>query len=507
MPGHAYTVIAAHRIERGKHKGARLLKMRNPWGNFEWDGAWGDNSPEMNDPEVRDELEVELAADDGTFWMSFDDFLSHFVAISVCFPHVPGTGVNRPPAVWPDSIPAPHHADRGVATAGTVVRRKACFAPATGADGKPSGLQAEQWFTLRVDAPAGGSEDERVTCMIGLHQIDERVPSAPHYIDCGLAVLEDVGGDLIPVSSVIGLSHEPEQERPCSVGAAVVRDQLLVAQLLPGEYVVVPTTSGREPCAPHDAPPDAPPTQLLDESWDGLVPAARHALEHACFTLDVDMDGVLGADDLSHPAAAPFVAAASIDVSEDGSGVGRVKLAAYGGFIAPSALRRALAEAWGSERAPYDSLLRAVGYDGALRPSAVRHPFVLSVHSTGQAAISPRPFEPAQHEQLQCEIIKANGKKLVVGKVEVFTLHSSGGVSFCACNTDRERSAELTVDCTGSTNVRSSTGELAATVKLAAQGPSRLALILMPLDRFEAWGYSFKVSCYFAKVRPVKAAA
>jgi hypothetical protein len=40
IPGHAYSVIAAK--EANGHK---LLNIRNPWGRFEWDGDWGDESP------------------------------------------------------------------------------------------------------------------------------------------------------------------------------------------------------------------------------------------------------------------------------------------------------------------------------------------------------------------------------------------------------------------------------------------------------------------------------
>ncbi len=32
---------------------------------------------------------TQAAANDGTFWMSFDDFKQHFVSISVCMAHVP----------------------------------------------------------------------------------------------------------------------------------------------------------------------------------------------------------------------------------------------------------------------------------------------------------------------------------------------------------------------------------------------------------------------------------
>jgi calpain-15 len=39
IPGHAYSIIIAKEV-----KGHRLLNMRNPWGGFEWDGDWSDNS-------------------------------------------------------------------------------------------------------------------------------------------------------------------------------------------------------------------------------------------------------------------------------------------------------------------------------------------------------------------------------------------------------------------------------------------------------------------------------
>jgi Calpain family cysteine protease len=40
VPGHAYSVISA-----AEAHGNKLLNIRNPWGSFEWDGAWADNSP------------------------------------------------------------------------------------------------------------------------------------------------------------------------------------------------------------------------------------------------------------------------------------------------------------------------------------------------------------------------------------------------------------------------------------------------------------------------------
>ena len=47
VPGHAYTVLQARRIKFGAYKGASVLQLRNPWGEFEWKGKWSDTSAEF----------------------------------------------------------------------------------------------------------------------------------------------------------------------------------------------------------------------------------------------------------------------------------------------------------------------------------------------------------------------------------------------------------------------------------------------------------------------------
>ena len=63
--------------------GLRLLKLRNPPGDHgEWKGDWGDDSPLWTK-----RLKAMLgwtSADDGTFWMSFDDFCLAFRSLYVC---------------------------------------------------------------------------------------------------------------------------------------------------------------------------------------------------------------------------------------------------------------------------------------------------------------------------------------------------------------------------------------------------------------------------------------
>ena len=79
IPGHAYSVIAAKDA-----KGNRLLQLRNPWGDFEWDGDWSDNSS-LWTQEIKDALGgVTMDANDGTFWMCLKDFVSNFESLDVC---------------------------------------------------------------------------------------------------------------------------------------------------------------------------------------------------------------------------------------------------------------------------------------------------------------------------------------------------------------------------------------------------------------------------------------
>ena len=78
VPGHAYSIIQAKEV-----KGFKLLQMRNPWGNFEWDGDWSDNS-RLWTPEMKKLLNHTADEKDGTFWMSFQDFVDNFESLDVC---------------------------------------------------------------------------------------------------------------------------------------------------------------------------------------------------------------------------------------------------------------------------------------------------------------------------------------------------------------------------------------------------------------------------------------
>lgn len=65
--GHAYSLLRAY-----EGNGLKLIKLRNPWGSHEWNGDWSDKSKKWTS-KLKKELNY-VDADDGSFWMSFDDF-------------------------------------------------------------------------------------------------------------------------------------------------------------------------------------------------------------------------------------------------------------------------------------------------------------------------------------------------------------------------------------------------------------------------------------------------
>lgn len=85
VPGHAYSILGAYK-PLATTETIRLVKLRNPWGSFEWKGDWSDTSEKWKQyPMIKMELAPNLeGADDGTFFMSWPDFLAHYGQIDVC---------------------------------------------------------------------------------------------------------------------------------------------------------------------------------------------------------------------------------------------------------------------------------------------------------------------------------------------------------------------------------------------------------------------------------------
>ena len=78
VDGHAYSLISAHQVSPT----LRLIKIRNPWGQKEWNGDWSDTSSKWT-PELRQQLSVE-SKDDGVFFISFEDYVRFFYVSTIC---------------------------------------------------------------------------------------------------------------------------------------------------------------------------------------------------------------------------------------------------------------------------------------------------------------------------------------------------------------------------------------------------------------------------------------
>ena len=82
VPGHAYTLISAKAEVSKSGVAEKLVQLRNPWKNGEWNGAYSDKSELWYD-----DLKKRLNwsdEDDGIFWMRFDDLCRVFSVVDIC---------------------------------------------------------------------------------------------------------------------------------------------------------------------------------------------------------------------------------------------------------------------------------------------------------------------------------------------------------------------------------------------------------------------------------------
>ncbi|XP_038050798.1 calpain-5-like [Patiria miniata] len=93
VKGHAYGVTAVKTVKLGaagllslfNTEKAHLVRLRNPWGEKEWNGPWSDGSPEWQKVSESQRKSLGITFDDdGEFWMPFDDFCTNFTNLVIC---------------------------------------------------------------------------------------------------------------------------------------------------------------------------------------------------------------------------------------------------------------------------------------------------------------------------------------------------------------------------------------------------------------------------------------
>lgn len=78
VSGHAYAILQVRKI-----KNFRLLQFRNPWGSGEWTGDWSDKSDLWNQHSGVKKEAGFTDANDGAFWMCWEDVLKNWKRIGV----------------------------------------------------------------------------------------------------------------------------------------------------------------------------------------------------------------------------------------------------------------------------------------------------------------------------------------------------------------------------------------------------------------------------------------
>uniref|UniRef100_A0A7N8WXB7 Calpain 11 n=1 Tax=Mastacembelus armatus TaxID=205130 RepID=A0A7N8WXB7_9TELE len=226
VKGHAYSVTGLKEVEfRGKIE--RLIRIRNPWGQVEWTGAWSDNSPEWSeiDPSEREDLHLKM--EDGEFWMSFAEFMRQFSRLEIC---------NLTPDVLSDDALSHWNTMKFYGT-----WRKG--STAGGCRNHPNTFWINPQYKITLLEEDDDPEDDEVACsfLVALMQKDRR-RYRRHGQDMhtiGFALYEVGRTSNVHLKKNFFLSSASCARSDTFINLREVSTRL---RLPPGEYIIVPST-------------------------------------------------------------------------------------------------------------------------------------------------------------------------------------------------------------------------------------------------------------------------
>uniref|UniRef100_A0A3P9GYP3 Calpain 1, (mu/I) large subunit a n=1 Tax=Oryzias latipes TaxID=8090 RepID=A0A3P9GYP3_ORYLA len=226
VKGHAYSVTGLKEVDyRGNM--VRLIRIRNPWGQVEWTGAWSDNSHEWNDVDPSDREDLHLKMEDGEFWMSFSDFLRQFSRLEIC-------------NLTPDALSEDALSHWNTMKFYGTWRRGST---AGGCRNHPNTFWINPQYKITLLEEDDDPEDEEVACsfLVALMQKDRR-RYRRHGQDMhtiGFALYEYRGCQNVHLKKNFFLSHSSCARSETFINLREVSARL---RLPPGEYLVVPST-------------------------------------------------------------------------------------------------------------------------------------------------------------------------------------------------------------------------------------------------------------------------
>ncbi|KAI5629927.1 calpain-8 [Silurus asotus] len=98
VKGHAYSITGAEVVHVSGNP-VQLVRLRNPWGQVEWTGAWSDNSEEWDQVLPEEKSKLDYSAEDGEFWMAYSEFVQQYSKLEICN-LTPDTLTNEGIARW-----------------------------------------------------------------------------------------------------------------------------------------------------------------------------------------------------------------------------------------------------------------------------------------------------------------------------------------------------------------------------------------------------------------------
>uniref|UniRef100_A0A8C9T8J2 Calpain 1, (mu/I) large subunit b n=1 Tax=Scleropages formosus TaxID=113540 RepID=A0A8C9T8J2_SCLFO len=226
VKGHAYSVTGLNQVNyRGRME--KLIRIRNPWGQVEWTGAWSDNSSEWNSIEPSEREKMCCRREDGEFWMSFSDFLRQFSRLEIC--NLTADTLSKNTTSFWNTVKFDGTWRRG-STAG-------------GCRNHPNTFWINPQFKITLLEEDDDPEDNDVACsfLVALMQKDRRRyrKQGQDMHTIGFAIYEFKGCQGLHLKKDFFLKHSSCARSETFINLREVSARL---HLPPGEYLVVPST-------------------------------------------------------------------------------------------------------------------------------------------------------------------------------------------------------------------------------------------------------------------------
>uniref|UniRef100_A0A4W5PCX7 Calpain 8 n=1 Tax=Hucho hucho TaxID=62062 RepID=A0A4W5PCX7_9TELE len=230
VKGHAYSITAAEEVHLHGTP-VELVRIRNPWGQVEWTGAWSDDSREWDGVRPEEKSKLDHSAEDGEFWMAYSDFLRQYSKLEICN-LTPDTLVSDEVGHWN------HYQFEGMWRVGST---------AGGCRNNAATFCSNPQFAIKLDDVDDDPHDGKDGCtfLVGLMQKDGRKEKR-------------FGRDLNTIGfSIYQVPDEYKGRTNIHLGPDVLLRQKSVAmsstfinlreicdrfKLPPGEYVIIPST-------------------------------------------------------------------------------------------------------------------------------------------------------------------------------------------------------------------------------------------------------------------------